>query len=141
MIWKKLKQPIILHVDITECHIFITSADDSKEPLFFSSSIVRVKLQSTLHLVVWKYLVSNISECKTFSSMFWGLFVRKYSKLPKSIQKIDPKSRIFMDSVDKSDIYIYYMFSRKKFIWLYAVYSTYIYNGESVISTKLPSRR
>ena len=41
--------------------------------------------------------------------MFWGPFVRKYSKLPKFIQIIDPNSRmpgIFMDSVDKSAFYM-----------------------------------
>ena len=46
--------------------------------------------------------------------MFWVLFVRKYSKLTKFIQKIDPNSRIpriFMDSVDKSAFYIPYVFS------------------------------
>ena len=45
-------------------------------------------------------------------SMFWVLFVRKYSKLTKFIQKIDHHlrmARIFMDSVDKS---AFYMFSR-----------------------------
>ena len=77
---------------------------------------------TALHLVILKYLVSNISESKPFSSMFWGSFDRKYFKLPKFIQKNYPNSRmprIFMDSVDKSAFYIgihTYVFSRNKFI-------------------------
>ena len=42
--------------------------------------------------------------------MFLVLYVRKYSKLTKFIQKIDPNSRmprIFMDSIDKSAFYVY----------------------------------
>ena len=54
-----------------------------------------------------KYLVSNISESKPFSSMFW---------LTKFNQKIDPNSRmprIFTDSVDKSAFYIYVILRNK----------------------------
>ena len=54
---------------------------------------------SKLHLLIAKNIVS----------MLWVLFVRKYYKLTKFIQKIDPNSRmprIFMDSLDKSTFYI-----------------------------------
>ena len=62
-------------------------------------------LQSKLYLVIAKNIVSISSENKVVGSMFWVLFVRKYSKLTKLIQKIDPNSRmprISMNSVDKS---------------------------------------
>ena len=67
-------------------------------------------LQSKLYLVIAKNIVSISSENKVVGSMFWVLFVRKYSKLTKSIQKINPNSRmprIFMDSVNMSAFYIY----------------------------------
>ncbi len=63
-----------------------------------------------------KNIVSNFSKSKSFRYMFWVLFVRKYSKLPKFIPKIDLNSRmprIFTDSVDKSAFYIY-VISRNK---------------------------
>ena len=59
--------------------------------------------------------------------MFWVLFVRKYSKLTKFIQKIDPNSRmprIFMDLADKSAFYIC-VISCNKMARLGKGYSTY----------------
>ena len=88
--------------------IFITFVTfDIKE----SSGHDVIYVTNTLHLVVRKNLISNIFESKPFSSMFWVLYLldRKYFKLTKFIQKIDPNSRmlrIFMDSVDKSALYI-----------------------------------
>ena len=58
--------------------------------------------------------------------MFWVLIVRKYSKVTKFVQKIDPNSRmarIFMDSLDKSAFYIY-VISRNKLTRLGKGYST-----------------
>ena len=62
--------------------------------------------------------------------MFWVLFFRKYSKLSKFIQKIDPNARmlrIFMDSIDKSALFILCVFSRNLFKRLDAMYSMYKY--------------
>ena len=65
-------------------------------------------MYSKLHLVIAKNIVSIFSESKAFRSMCLVLSVRKYSKLTKFIQKIEPNSRmprIFMDSIDKSAFY------------------------------------
>ena len=83
---------------------------------------------SKLRLVIWKYLVSNISENKPFRGSFGTQIF---------IQKINPNARIpriFMDSVDKSAFYIC-VFSRNKFIWLDAVYS--IFGGTNKKGGKL----
>ena len=74
-----------------------------------------------------KNIVSNFSESKAFRSMFWVLIVRKYSKLPKFIQKLDLNARmlrIFSDLRDKSALYIYiYVISRNKLTGLDKGYS------------------
>ena len=73
-----------------------------------------------------KNIVSNFSESKAFRSMFWVLFVRKYSKLPKFIKKLDLNARmlwIFSDLRDKSAFYIY-VISRNKLTELGKGYST-----------------
>ena len=65
---------------------------------------------TSTYIVIAKNIVSNFSEIKAFRPIFWVLFVRKYSKLSKFIQKIVPNARmprIFMDSVEKSAFYIY----------------------------------
>ena len=65
--------------------------------------------QGKLHLVITKNIVSIFSVSKAFRSMFWVLFVRKYSKLTKFIHKIDPNSRmprIFMDLVPTATVYL-----------------------------------
>ena len=84
-----------------------------------------------MHLVVPKYLVSNI-----FERCFWPHLGLKYPSLTKFIQNIDPNSRmpgIFMDLVDKSAFYI--IFSRNILTLLDAVYSTRIrssYHGQQL---------
>ena len=69
--------------------------------------------------------------------MVWIIFVGKYSKLIKFIQKIDPNSRmprIFLDSVDKSAFSIYYVISRNKLArLLYIVQLTFSLLGKNVI--------
>ena len=68
--------------------------------------------------------------------MFWGSFVRKYSKLPKFIQKIDPNlrmSKIFMDSLDKSAFYIPYRTKCLCFIRMYRVETRDLYKIDGTI--------
>ena len=81
-----------------------------------------------LRLVIYKNIVSNISEINRLHPCFWTHLGLKYSsrlpKYAKYIQTIDRNarmSRIFMDSVDKSASYIR-VFSRNKYICLDAVY-------------------
>ena len=63
--------------------------------------------------------------------MFLVLFVRKYSKLTKFIQKIDLNARmlrIFSDLKDKSALYIYiYVISRNKLTGLNKGYSSILF--------------
>ena len=71
--------------------------------------------------------------------MFWVLFVRKYFKLPKFIQKHDLNARmlrIFSDLRDKSALYIWYVISRNKLTGLGKGYSTYYHTIEVKINAK-----
>ena len=68
-------------------------------------------MQSKLHLVVRKYLVSNISmKVNRSHPCFWIHLGLKYPRLTKFTQKFDPNARIlkiFMDSLDTSHLFTY----------------------------------
>ena len=87
------------------CHLDWLS--ESVENLGFGSVVfeLEAKIRPCHHFQKF-----HTVECKAFRSMFCVLFVGKYSKLTKFIQKIYPNSRkprIFMDSVDKSAFLLY----------------------------------
>ena len=76
--------------------------------------------------VVWKYLVSNISESKPFSLFIHLLGVNlglKYSRLPKFIQKIYPNARMPMILMDSLVKFALYVFSHNIFIRLDVLYN------------------